>query len=148
MFGLGGGILVIASLVLASQTFVLPHNDYQMEHLQTSLLVIVGAIGGTLVTTAVMRRYLPHAPMFNRVILSPPSGDELSELSRRESLGMFDHLRGARGATTTPLVPGGKARFGDQLVDVASEGDFIDRGMPIEVVEVQGTRVVVRAVSS
>ena len=146
VFGLGGGILVIASLVLASQTFVLPHNDYQMEHLQTSLLVIVGAIGGTLVTTAVMRRYLPHAPMFNRVILSPPSGEELSELSRRESLVSLDHLRGARGATTTPLVPSGKARFGDQLVDVVSDGDFIDRGLAVEVTEVQGTRIVVRTV--
>ncbi|MGC3970038.1 MAG: NfeD family protein [Pirellulales bacterium] len=148
IFGLGGGLLVISSLVLASQTFVLPRNEYQMEHLRTSLLVIVGAIGGTLVATTVMRRYLPHAPMFNRVYLAPPSGDELTELSRRESLGAFEHLLHSRGTTTTPLVPGGKARFGDQLVDVVSDGEFIDRGLAVEVAEVQGTRVVVRAVSA
>jgi membrane-bound serine protease (ClpP class) len=41
-------------------------------------------------------------------------------------------------------VPGGKARIGEELIDVVSEGDFIDRGLPIEVVEVIGTRVVVR----
>ncbi|MBL9095017.1 MAG: hypothetical protein JNL96_27615 [Planctomycetaceae bacterium] len=146
IFGLGGGLLVVLSLVLASQTFVIPRNEYQMEHLRSTLLMIVGAIGGTIVTTAVMRRYLPHAPVFNRVYLAPPSGDELAELSRRESLGAFDHLLHAAGMSTTPLVPGGKARFGDQLVDVVSEGEFIDRGLPIEVVEVQGTRVVVRQV--
>ena len=33
IFGLGGGLLVIVSLVLASQTFVLPRNDYQMAQL-------------------------------------------------------------------------------------------------------------------
>ncbi|MCE9605370.1 MAG: hypothetical protein K8U03_10770 [Planctomycetia bacterium] len=144
IFGLGGGLLVITSLVLASQTFVIPRNDYQMEHLRTSLLVVVGAIGGTIATSAIMRRFLPHAPMFSRVLLAPPIGEELSELSRRESLGQFQHLLGARGTASTTLVPGGKARFGEQLVDVISEGEFIDRGLPIEVIEVQGTRVVVR----
>jgi membrane-bound serine protease (ClpP class) len=43
------------------------------------------------------------------------------------------------------LVPGGKARIGEQLVDVVTEGEFIDRGLPVEVVEVHGTRIVVRA---
>lgn len=148
IFGLGGGLLVISSLVLASQTFVIPRNEYQMHHLRTSLLVIVGAIGGTIVTSAVLRRFLPHAPMFSRVLLAPPVGDELSDLSRRESLGQFQHLLGARGTATTTLVPSGKARFGEQLVDVVSDGEFIDRGLPITVVEVQGTRVVVRQVDA
>lgn len=148
IFGLGGGLLVISSLVLASQTFVIPRNEYQMHHLRTSLLVIVGAIGGTIVTSAVLRRFLPHAPMFSRVLLAPPAGDELTDLSRRESLGQFQHLLGARGTATTTLVPSGKARFGEQLVDVVSDGEFIDRGLPITVVEVQGTRVVVRQVDA
>lgn len=145
IFGFGGALLVIASLVLASQTYVIPRNQYQLQHLRTSLLVVVGAIVGTAVSATILRRYLPHAPMFNRVFLAPPSGAELTELSRRESLGLFEHLLGRTGATLTPLVPGGKARFGDEQVDVVSEGDFIDRNSTVEVVEVQGTRVVVRA---
>lgn len=144
IFGLGGGLLVITSLVLASQTFVIPRNEYQMEHLRTSLLVIVGGIGGTIAISTVMRRFLPHAPMFSRVLLAPPVGEELDDLSRRESLGQFQHLLGTRGTAVTTLVPSGKVRFGEQLVDVVSEGEFIDRGLPVTVVEVQGTRVVVR----
>jgi membrane-bound ClpP family serine protease len=146
IFGLGGGLLVIAALVLASQTYIIPRNDYQMDHVRTSLLTIVGAAGGVIVVGAVMRRFLPHAPMFNRVLLAPMSGQELSDLSRRESLGQFEHLLHKHGTTFTPLVPGGKARVGEQLVDVATEGEFIDRGMPIEVVEVHGTKIIVRAV--
>jgi len=144
IFGLGGGLLVITSLVLASQTFVIPRNDYQMDHLRTSLVVIVGAIGGTIATSAVLRRFLPHTPMFSRMLLAPPVGAEANDLERRESLGQFQHLVGSRGTATTTLVPSGKARFGEQLVDVISEGEFIDRGLPITVIEVQGTRVVVR----
>lgn len=146
IFGLGGGLLVIAALVLASQTYIIPRNDYQMEHVRTSLLTIVGAAGGVIVVGAVMRRFLPSAPMFNRVLLAPMSGQELSDLSRRESLGQFEHLLHKHGTTFTPLVPGGKARVGEQLVDVVTEGEFIDRGLPIEVVEVHGTKIVVRAV--
>jgi membrane-bound serine protease (ClpP class) len=146
IFGLGGGLLVITSLVLASQTYVIPRNEYQMHHLRTSLLTIVGALGGTVVAAAVMRRFLPHAPMFNRVLLAPPMGEELTELSRRESLGQFEHLLHHRGTAYTPLVPGGKAMIGEQLVDVVADGEFIDRGLLVEVVEVHGTRVVVRAV--
>lgn len=145
IFGLGGGLLVIASLVLASQTYVIPRNEYQMEHVRTSLLTIVGAAGGIVVAAAVMRRFLPHTPMFNRVLLAPPTGEELSEQVRRESLGQFDRLLHARGTAYTPLVPGGKARIGEQLVDVVTEGEFIARGMPVEVAEVHGTRIVVRA---
>lgn len=146
IFGLGGGLLVIASLVLASQTYVIPRNEYQMEHVRTSLLTIVGAAAGIFVVTAVMRRFLPHTPMFNRVLLAPPTGEELQRLIQRESLGRFEHLLNARGSAYTPLVPGGKARIGEELVDVVADGEFIDRGMPVEVVEVYGTRIVVRAV--
>ena len=144
IFGLGGGLLVITSLILASQTYVIPRNEYQMAQLRSSLLVVVGAIVGTGVAASILRRFLPHAPMFNRVFLAPPVGQELAELSERESLGRFDHLLGTTGTCYTPLVPGGKVRFDEELVDVMSEGDFIDRGTKVEVVEVQGTRVVVR----
>lgn len=51
---------------------------------------------------------------------------------------------GDRGRSRTPLVPGGKADFNGQLVDVVSEGGFIDRDQPIEVVERSRNRIVVR----
>ncbi len=146
IFGLGGGLLVIASLVLASQTYIIPRNEYQMDHVRTSLLTIVGAAGGVFVTAAIMRRFLPHTPMFNRVMLAPPMGEELRQLSQRESFGQFEHLLNARGTAYTPLVPGGKARIGEELVDVMADGGFIDRGLPVQVIEVYGNRIVVRAV--
>jgi len=42
------------------------------------------------------------------------------------------------------LRPAGKARFGDALVDVVATGEFLDTGTRIEIIAVNGNRVVVK----
>ncbi len=61
IFGLGGGLMIIASLILASQTFIVPANDYQLEQLRNSMLVLGGATLGCILTATVLRRMLPRA---------------------------------------------------------------------------------------
>jgi len=146
IFGLGGGALVLVSLVLATQTSFLPRNEYQLAELQTSLLSLAGAITGIVVGSILLRRWLPHTPGLNRMFLPPPSDEEAQRISRREALADYHDLVGVRGTATTQLTPGGKARFGNRLVDVMAEGELIERGAAIEVVEVHGNRVVVREV--
>jgi membrane-bound serine protease (ClpP class) len=94
-----------------------------------------------------MRRFFPNAPLFNHMVLKPPSSAELEHLSQREALVDFEHLLGRTGVTTTQLVPAGKARFDGQFVDVSSTGEFIDRGTAVTVIEVHGNRVVVRPIA-
>ena len=147
IFGLGGGLLIIVSLVLASQTFVLPHNDYQFQQLRDTLLGLAGVAFGVVAAAVLMRRLFPHAPLLNHMVLEPPSIDEIEHLAQRESLVDFAHLLGRQGVTTTPLAPAGKARFDGQSVDVSSHGEFIDRGTQVTVVEVHGNRVIVRPVA-
>jgi membrane-bound ClpP family serine protease len=145
IFGLGGGLLVIASLILASQTFVLPHNEYQLNQLRDSLLGLIGVGLGIVAIALVMRRWLPHSSLFSHVMLEPPSGEELEDLAHREALVDLEHLLGHQGQATTQLTPSGKARFGGELVDVIADGEVIDRGAQVVVVAVQGNRVVVRS---
>lgn len=144
IFGLGGGAMVLASLILASQTFVLPRNPYQFAQLQRSLLTLAAALVGFLVTAAVARRWLPRTGPFGEVVLEPPSGDEAEMIRRRESLLDSARLVGQRGVAATQLTPGGKGRFGNELVDVITDGELVPRGAAIEVVEAQGNRVLVR----
>jgi membrane-bound serine protease (ClpP class) len=144
VFGIGGGLMVIASIILASQTFVVPTNAYQMRQLPVSIMMVGAAMAGGLAAIAAIRRFLPDTPYFNRMVLKPPAADERDEISRRESLAEFSGLLGKRGVTTTPLFPAGKAQFGDDLVDVRSEGEFLTKGTPIVVVEAVGSLVVVR----
>jgi len=53
-------------------------------------------------------------------------------------------LVGQCGAALTPLRPSGTAMFGDQRMSVVAEGEFIERDARVEVIAVQGSRVVVR----
>jgi membrane-bound ClpP family serine protease len=144
IFGIGGGLMIIVSIVLASQTFVVPTNAYQMRQFPVSLMMVASGMAGGLAAVAAIRRFLPDTPYFNRMMLKPPVGEERDALSRRESLAYFEHLHGKRGQTATPLVPAGKALFGDELVDVRSDGEFLPKGTPVIVAEVTGSIVVVR----
>ena len=146
IFGLGGGALILASLVLAGQTFIWPRNSYQWAQFQQSLLVIAAAAVGTGVLASLVGRWLPHAPGIGRIVLLPPSEEEAEAIERRRTLLPVDEsLVGERGTTVTPLLPGGKARLGGRLFDVLSEdGEPIDPGRDVVVTEVRGTRIFVR----
>jgi membrane-bound serine protease (ClpP class) len=52
---------------------------------------------------------------------------------------------GAAGAAETVLRPAGKARIDGRPVDVVAEGDFIEKGVAVRVVRVEGNTVYVRA---
>ena len=50
------------------------------------------------------------------------------------------------GVAVSPFRPAGKARFGDRYLDVLTDGDFVERGRQVRIIELQGNRVVVRDV--
>jgi hypothetical protein len=145
IFGLGGGAMILASLILASQTFFLPRNAYQAAEFQNSLLVLAAATVGIIVAIATIGRWLPRTPILGQMVLEPPTEEEAAAISDSEALAHFEDMVGAVGTTTTPLLPGGKARLKDELLDVITDGEFVPRGAEIVVVAVRGNRVVVRA---
>jgi membrane-bound serine protease (ClpP class) len=144
IFGLGGGAMILASLVLASQTFVLPRTESQMAELRHSLTIVAAAMVIVVSASIALRRYLPKAPVFRTLLLSPTPEEDLVDLDYRESLADFSHLVGQRGVATTNLMPSGKADFDGELVDVIAEGLPLDRGTPVLVVKTRGNRVLVR----
>ncbi len=54
------------------------------------------------------------------------------------------NLVGKSGKSITPLRPAGTAMINDQRVDVVTLGDFIEAEVEVEVILVEGSRVVVR----
>ncbi|MCH5377906.1 MAG: hypothetical protein JJ992_28450, partial [Planctomycetes bacterium] len=53
---------------------------------------------------------------------------------------------GEEGQAISPLRPSGKMQIGDAMVDVVTEGEFVEAGSRVQVIAKQGTRVVVRPV--
>jgi len=60
----------------------------------------------------------------------------------RQTLGVS---MGDIGEVVSTLRPTGKARFGDAIVDVVAEADFLDKGTKVQIIEIHGNRVVVKA---
>lgn len=58
----------------------------------------------------------------------------------------LESLLGQRGETVSPLRPAGYAMIGERRLDVVSDSEFLEAGVEIEVVEIEGNRVVVEAV--
>ena len=142
IFGVGGVVMVLLSVVLASQTFILPRNSYQFDQIPGSLMSVVAAGGGVVASVWIMRRYLAESWLFRRLILTPPSQEE-ENLDHLEAMVDWSYLEGKRGVTTTQLTPSGKARFGDDVVNVISDGVLVPRGTPVYVAQVLGNHVLV-----
>ncbi len=109
IFGIGGGIMVLLSIILASQTFILPRNAYQFDQLPGSLFSMLAACGGIFAALWFMRHFLAESRLFGRLMLAPPSEDV--DVDQLEALVDWGHLQGKRGVTTTQLTPSGKAQF-------------------------------------
>jgi len=95
---------------------------------------------------ALARKLLPHTPGLNRIILSPPEGEEREAIAARETLVDWSRFLGHTGTTTTRLIPAGKVRIGKETVDCMSRGEMIPSGEQVRVVEAVGNRVIVERV--
>ena len=96
---------------------------------------------GAGIAALALGRYLPKSTLFKKMELAAATNTaEGYSSSRHEAKSLL----GATGIAETNLRPSGKGRFGNELVDVVTEGDLIEKGKPITIVEVQGSRVVVK----
>ena len=134
IFGIGGIALVLTSLVLASQTFIIPQNSYQLLQFRNSLLILAISGCGMLGFGIMLSRLLER--------INKPNDTEL--VQETERLANYDNLLGQRGTVATRLNPAGKARIGNNLYDVVSDGDLIEKESLVEVVQVIGYKIVVR----
>jgi membrane-bound ClpP family serine protease len=95
----------------------------------------------------VIARYLPNIPYANRLMLVPPTEEPGAEAEpvlpgAAEAAGLL----GAVGTSVTVLRPAGSVRFGDRYVDVVTDGGYVPAGARVQVIEVEGTRIVVKEV--
>lgn len=106
---------------------------------------LIGMIG-SFVLAFLIARFLPKVPYANRLMLGAPADRPDAAEPVLPGAGEAASLHGAVGTTNTPLRPAGVVRFDDKFVDVVSDGGFIPAGTRVQVIAVEGTRIVVKEV--
>jgi membrane protein implicated in regulation of membrane protease activity len=124
----------------------MPETTSEWISLGTTLTTFGVGLVAAIVGAFVLAWYLPSIPIANRLVLKPPS--ETDEAAQADAAGGTEHaaLLGAIGVAATTLRPSGKARIGDEYLDVIAEGDFINPGTRVQVIEIEGNRIVVKEV--
>lgn len=97
-----------------------------------------GLTGGfSVVAAGIMLVWLPKSRLGRQVVLEHSQAEAVSQEDR-------SGLIGRRGIAATPLRPIGRVRFGSEEVDVMTEGEYVDSNQEVEVMSVDGPRIVVR----
>ena len=143
--GLTGALLILASLVMAIQGFLIPETTRELHTLASTMAMIVISCGVFIAAAVLLTQRMDSLPLLNMLMLAPPDAESATE---KPAVAGSDPRPavGDRGVACTPLRPGGKGRFGEQTIDVLACGDFLDRGTPIRVVRVTGNQVLVQPV--
>jgi membrane-bound serine protease (ClpP class) len=145
VMGVSGVVLLVGSLVLVTLDHM-PQTSKDWMELGVTLTTFVLSMLGAVIGAFTLAWYLPHIPYAKRLMLPAPTEEE-GELGETAPLPTPPAaLLGAIGEAATPLRPAGKARFGEDFLDVISEGDYITPGSRVQVVELEGNRIVVKAV--
>lgn len=107
-----------------------------------------GGFVGFIILAWLLSKYLPRMQFLSGLILAPAVPRQSSEIplsmttppeSKTVNVNMGD-----TGEVVSKLRPTGKAKFGEAIVDVVAEGEFLDKGTKVEIIEIHGNRVVVK----
>lgn len=144
IWGLTGLVFVVASLVLAGQSFVMPHSTQQWRLLTESSLTVIGTFVACGLVAIFAASRMETLPIFNFLALKPPSSDQQVAEDTPAWQLIPNIAPGTRGTADSPLRPAGRMRWEHQVYDVTTQGEFIERGAVIVVLEVRGKEIVVR----
>ena len=150
VFAISGAILVIVSLIMSMQGFVIPDMKgapWQLVTLERNFIVVGLAFSLSLIIFVIMVRYLPSVPFFSHLILSA----DVKTSAGFSSVAMdAAPLLGKKGVVFTALRPVGKivvldasGHQTDQNLEVVTEGDFINKDEAVVIIEIDGSRIVV-----
>lgn len=142
--GLGGFALIVMSLIMAGVDMypdmpAVPSFATVGESLHRSLQnMIMGFLGGILACYA-LSKWLPKSQYYSAVVSTGVSGVEsVIEIEEEKQSRV-----GQVGEALSQLRPGGKAQFGDEIIDVISAGEILEAGTRVKIIRHSGSDPVV-----
>ena len=143
--GLIGAALIFISLVMA-MVDMYPGTPMMPTFPQVELpLKNIGiALAGSLVIALILARVLPKTPMYRTLVSQTASGDATMLEQKQQQSSRIGH----QGVTISNLRPGGKAKFGDDIIDVITQGEMISKDQPVRIISYSGTDAIVEPVKA
>ncbi len=122
----------------------IPTGSLGWELLREGMLVLAIAFVLSIVGIVVLTRFLPHLPMANKLILAAVEASSESPVTSDSP--MREVQIGDVGDVESMCRPVGRVRFGDALVDATSQGEIIEAGEKVRVLQNDSNRLIVEKV--
>ncbi|MCX6348905.1 MAG: ATP-dependent Clp protease proteolytic subunit [Candidatus Aureabacteria bacterium] len=144
LLGVSGIVLIVVSFVLAmgEGPFFSPETIFSPNYLRALTNLGISLLGLILLILLTYRSlFVRSSPFYGKFVLTAEEKGETGFVSAPRELS---RLKGIMGSALSSLRPAGRARFGDEVADVVTQGEFIEAGTGVEVVAVEGSRIVVK----
>jgi membrane-bound ClpP family serine protease len=140
LFVPSGGVLIILGGLAATACVLLGFRSSQTMGMVMLTLVVASIPAFAILAINIW----PKTPIGKRVILGPPknraAGDRLTE-RKSEFVGLVV-------TAESPLMPAGQLRIDGKRYNAVSEGEIIEPGQNVEVIDVRERSLIVRVTSA
>ncbi len=143
--GIPGIILILIGAILSFQDFTIPRTPYDVDMFVKNIFAVMCSIIGSGITILLLFKFMPGIPLFNRLVLTASETSQSGFVIPPQPAGESS-LKGRSGKTLTVLHPTGKIEVNDNTLDVVTEGEYIGKGQIVEIVDIRGNRIVVKAI--
>lgn len=150
VIGLCGAALMLLAVVMGLMDLyphpgpgpglpTIPNLGEQLQLRTRDLLITM--IGGGLGIWA-FSLILPKTSMYHTLVSQSTSGVTTTAALEQQHATRL----GREGVTISKLRPGGKAQFGDEILDVISQGELVEQGTRVRIIGSRGTDALVEAI--
>lgn len=129
VIGIIGMALIVFSIITLGDNLV-----YMIAN------VVVALILSIIEWVILVKIFKRKIPFLDKVVLKDSTNAEAGYTSHEDR----SHLVGQTATTSTDLRPAGIITYNNERIDAVSDGSFILRNKQVTILEVEGTRVVVR----
>ncbi len=140
--GLSGVLMILGGIALVAYGHW-PQSTGEWIGFAKVMLPFAGSLLGSLILVGIFFQLVPNLPLINNIMIKRSKYGEDPVSQRASSL---QDLVGREGTSHTDLRPSGIALIMGDYLDVLTDGEFIPQGRPIQVVEVNPPRIIVRAI--
>ena len=131
----------------------LPVNEFGWSVFRQGMIVLPTSFILALAGLLLLGRFLQKIPLFGKLVLATAkaegtrvtaAGVSAEKESAKAEAGKQPRV-GQRGVVRSILRPAGTAEFGGKLLDVVCDGEFIETGAHVQIVAIEGNRIIVES---